>query len=1339
VLLCLLSTAGYSQTYPVQVNVHALSPYGNTLSDYYATSREKLAVTLLNRDIQRPRLEVELQMTVSCSNGLKIQNRQGVYYPVITLDEGVVTRLTQDDLAPYFQNITQQGYMNGGKLPDGMVEFTFRAVEKYSRKAVSLPATARVWLSSQKPPLLNLPSAGEHIAFREPLNIRFQWMPQHKNISQVEYEFELRELPGNGAAPQSAFLYSPVIYSERMRFTTLAYTAMHPLLDPGKTYGWRVRAIAKDGADELNMFENSGYSEIRFFTLRTDCRPPTGCTATVKDRTAELTWTAGAGNTEYVVQWRSASSVSPEWKELTASDTKATLNSLERNTAYEYRVGGVCEAGGQPVFADVGKLEIGSRDLSNCGVTPVIDLSNREPLQELKAGDVVTVGGDFPMTITKVTGGSAGTFAGEGWTPVNWVFESRWAVEFTDLQINTDYRQIGGTVRAKQNKNNGQVADLDAFSDGGAVQNTRNGIVMPDLELEFEIPENPVFEYSEETGELTVYTTDGQEVGAVPMPQNEGKTVFPVVVKDKEGNLYKIEEEIDGEATEEDQETAPTTTGEGTKLTATYLGRQTAPLPKLDNINIAANTAVVTFEKGNGKFSFDEWKEYYGTVSIIAEKKVYDHFACGDTRYDVPWKLLPEGESDAVQAKIEIRDKNFDPEKVIFSTPQGTNYDYAWDSKNKTYTLNITAGADGDVQEIYALHRLSSQNYKTLGKLNVITYRKQMPKVVLVSVNGYKADAGTVKRELDKIYNPAGVTWEVAVDTFNRIADRDYFEKGSGLLAAYNDKMTALQNAYREAKGSLERNACYVFVLNHSGENGNRNTAGFMPRGKQFAYIFLSNIDKNEIGNVIAHELGHGLWKMRHTFDAAYGKTAEATEGTTDNLMDYDNGTHLAKWQWDMMSEPAIFDGVLDKDEEGMMMTRINILENVLLRRCHLHEMELNISKKSGKLDSKTNIFNYTTKDALFLIYEKEGTLSNITFTKDIQSANAYPSGNMYQIKINNFGVIKCLSEEDRDVLYDFFTNKKNNKILSDNKEVSLSGATHTFESLYNGVETLRADMDKSRQTVTETDKLIINIPLIQWQLGWNYASIFYYNWLTNGGDITADDNLTNWLQSWNVYKTRIGEFETEFNNHINKPLIERPKTKEYSAINSVLDLAIDNPQTNVYILKDLQNFVADKKPNYILRWDENDRENSNFAITTIAANEDAKSFSPWLASFGSVSIQHCFSGVVKSNNSKETVIDVSEMYIYISDGFDFNRQGNQPLGKWENNIFSSKTPTISAPTYLFNEDNELYLTNEKLNNFRNKYNIGNDFRLFLKPILIGNLFNQIIINKETNEITYQK
>lgn len=922
-LFPLWGIGGLSQTYPVQVNVHALTPYSNQLSDYYTTSREKLVVSLLNRDQNRPTLDVELQMTISSSSGLKLQNRQGVYYPTISLTQGVMTRLTQDDLAPYLQpqNINQQGYMNQGKLPDGMVEFTFQAIEKYTRKTVSLPATARVWLTAQKPPLLSLPSNGEMTGFSEPMNLRFQWTPQHKNISQVEYEFELRELPNNGASPQSAFLYAPVIHQERLLYTSLMYTPMMPLLDPDKTYGWRVRAIAKDGADEINLFENNGFSEIWFFKTQTNCLSPMNCAATVKDNSIELTWAESGGNMEYAVQYRPKTSVSGEWKTIAAGTPKATLKSLQYATVYEYRVGIICGNSRDAVYSTVYEAATGERDLSNCGLEYKADVSNRELLPELRVGDVVTVGGGFPLTVTRVSGGN-GVFSGEGVMPLRWVLNAEFAVEFVNLLVNTDYEQIGGRASLMYNKKKGMVGDLDAFTDGGVVENTRNGIVMPELTLDFVIPENPVFEYNPQTDELVVFSTDGGEPLAVQMPKNDGKTVFPVIVKDKEGNLYKVES-LPPTPSEGGGAESPSIADGNQPLTATYLGRQGEVLPELDNNNVAYNTAIVSFEKGGGSYAFDTWQNYYQSVSIIESKKVYEHLNGGNKKpYHVPWKLLPAGESDVVKAKIELIDKNFDPEKVIFSTPQGTTFKSVYDSKSKTYTLSLAAGQDNDVQEIYALNKLSNDNYQTLGKLNVITYKKQSPKLVIVNINNYTIDKQSLKAELDNIYLPVGVNWQVSSDAFSYENDKDNFlNTESSLLQSYTEPMKKLQAAYAAAKGGIDKSTCYIFVLNYSGTEKNRNTAGFMPRGKQFGYIFLSNLKASEVNNAVAHELGHGLWKLRHTFDESYGKTAQATQGTTNNLMDYNGGMALAKWQWDMMSAPAIFDGVFDSDEEAMKLS----------------------------------------------------------------------------------------------------------------------------------------------------------------------------------------------------------------------------------------------------------------------------------------------------------------------------------------------------------------------------------------------------------------------------------
>lgn len=73
-------------------------------------------------------------------------------------------------------------------------------------------------------------------------------------------------------------------------------------------------------------------------------------------------------------------------------------------------------------------------------------------------------------------------------------------------------------------------------------------------------------------------------------------------------------------------------------------------------------------------------------------------------------------------------------------------------------------------------------------------------------------------------------------------------------------------------------------------------------------------------GSLVAHEIGHGVYKFQHTFD--YG----VAEKSTDNLMDYNNGDFLAHYQWKVMQDSVMFVwGLLQDDEDGLLMDDIKI------------------------------------------------------------------------------------------------------------------------------------------------------------------------------------------------------------------------------------------------------------------------------------------------------------------------------------------------------------------------------------------------------------------------------
>src|SRR5689334_17359695 len=151
-----------AQQYPVQIVPQLLPPYTLNVSDYYNGASEKLVLLLTNTDLNKPTLQVRLRMSIQGQTA-KLISRDG-YYPPISLDGGVATRISLADLAPYFnadnlifEGITRAQYVQSGKLPEGFYQFCFEAVEVNSGQVVGRSSCAMAWISLSDPPLLNLP------------------------------------------------------------------------------------------------------------------------------------------------------------------------------------------------------------------------------------------------------------------------------------------------------------------------------------------------------------------------------------------------------------------------------------------------------------------------------------------------------------------------------------------------------------------------------------------------------------------------------------------------------------------------------------------------------------------------------------------------------------------------------------------------------------------------------------------------------------------------------------------------------------------------------------------------------------------------------------------------------------------------------------------------------------------------------------------------------------------------------------------------------------------------------------------------------------------------------
>ena len=945
ILLSLILSFGVSehalaQYFPIHATVQWPAPQSPYLADYTTAGRDRLIVTLLNRDQQQPLLFAKLRLQLK-SGGFTAKNREEVAYPMLELNTGVPIRLTSIDLSPYLQpqNLQSNGNLRNGLLPTGYAEISVQVVDYYTGRPLSDWHTARAYLDVKKPPFLNLPEQDAQVALRDPLFIRFQWTPRHQGLSGTEYEFVLKELPDNGVAPQSAFAYGQEIYRTYTRSTSLSYTHLEPLLFPNRRYAWQVRALAREGVNEVGMFEHGGYSEISWFTLNNQCDAPRGLKAQPRFAKVDLSWSKVIGTTGYIVECRPKTKLNVyEWAQTEVAGEQLTLAQLKPGWTYEWRVGTRC-TGNRPVFSEVREFTLSKYNenlLADCGKEPIRSDLAKEPHLGIRAGDVVTIGGDYPMTITEVTPLGDGWYAGKGKTRLKTIIDAPIALRFDRLRINVDKYQIDGTVEASYDEGKGIIANTDYIDDGG--KDLRPATLrIREQKLGFSLPESPRFflkppTNSSESGRFQLETQDaGGNPQTIQLELPEGadyKSIFPMTVTDAEGNSYRIQPE---ESSSQDD----TTTSQG------QIALKAERVAQVGDFNadvLSKKYGQVRFERGQGKYAFDDGKEEWYQKSVKLDR-FYKPFA---KDYIAPWKLIPEGETDVVTAHYEGK-KSIDVSKLVFtSDAKSPALPASYDETSRTWSIKLPSVASGAAYDVFAVYE-----GEVLGKLHVVSYVKQQHKVTLVPINNAKLDKSQIERELNTVYTPMGIDFDVEVDERMRgdyswevSSEQDKLLSLVGKSFWGYDKelkesteMLRLQQAYQAKAGTLE--GAYLFVLDGAkGIEGQKGSLlGEMPRKSRFGYIFAANSpNTEEFVRTIAHEVGHGIFTLQHTFDAEYGK---GTQGTTNNLLDYAKGTSLAAFQWNIMANPAIFTAA-DKVEDTRLrqtiddLTALQLLENVL-------------------------------------------------------------------------------------------------------------------------------------------------------------------------------------------------------------------------------------------------------------------------------------------------------------------------------------------------------------------------------------------------------------------------
>jgi len=877
-----------AQTYPVQVVPVLTSPYSSKIADYANPMANRVQLQVITTDLSVQNRPVQLYVEIK-GNGLSAASA-----PVLSgvsplrINGGEILRLTNAELASYFQfrnlqGITSQQY--GSALPDGMYSFCFRIKDVLSGRWLSQSHCAIAYLMLNDPPILNIPTDNEQVAVTDFQNIIFSWTPRQINATNVTYSFELREILDPTLDPRFAFEVSRLILKEDdLRMTTLVYDVSKPNLISGRRYAWRVRAISTGGLAENSVFKNNGYSEVHSFVYAVNCSKPLFLLSQQqgKNRT-KLLWQGHTLHQKYHIQYRKKGVANAQWFEAFTRNTQTLITDLEAGE-YEFRVGATCETeryGIKPsyVYSDIQIFEIEKTQSTtesayNCGIAPKIAVTTKKPLGSLVANEVF-VAGDFSVTILEVSGNN-GIFSGKGFIKVPYLNDTKLAVEFENVKINADYQLTDGVVKTTYD------------SDWKGVQFLENtmaqGKKSKDIKVSFEVEK-----VETRNDEIVVIGKDGRKE-VFPFGGNDSSVKGKVTttangVTTTQEKIYHIDK--DGKVS------SPQAVAQGGK-------------PTKENTNGVTENGEATALTAKGievRFENTADSKYAYEVPTKAYSKDYQKMG---GKY-LPFKAVIKGEAEPFLAKVHISDKNISADSLIFKTDKGALIESKRIEGSDDFLLTLKGFYSFAVEQVQATIK-QGKKYQIAGVFNLVHLSPKTAKVVLVpTTENLSIDTDRVKAIYNKIGVTLDITWAAPFNITPYLSNgvletKDVF----GDLTDYSLSQQKIINAYK-ATGEVANDTYYVFITNAKSSTGQ---GGYMALGGQFGFVFDQN------ARTVAHELGHGIFKLAHPFK-------KKQQGDVPSLMDYTSDEDLLFADWKQINDPAFKIGIFQGQSEGEFAGKI--------------------------------------------------------------------------------------------------------------------------------------------------------------------------------------------------------------------------------------------------------------------------------------------------------------------------------------------------------------------------------------------------------------------------------
>ncbi|KAF5063069.1 hypothetical protein DSECCO2_298340 [anaerobic digester metagenome] len=866
----LSSSTALGQTYPVQANLSITTPCPNRLSSLFPMGSSRVTLSLFLRDAMQQDVQAKLRFTIE-GQGIKLETSPS-YLPTPFHLQGGVPIVLRTELEPYFNpnNLMVTGasagtFIQNRVLPEGVYTFTVEVIEARRQVVISNKAQTILLVMENEAPTLISPQPNS-VAEPNPVqNLFISWISPIAITPSlgipINYELSIWDAP-QGTDPNLAIRSLRPKETVETTRTNFVWNATNTELVVGNWYILAVKAI--DPSGELS-FKNNGLSQPVMFRYGTPCLPPINPThSDITQKGAKIAWTPIGGASQFLVEIKPKADKNDTWSELNANKSTLEVTTMLPSKAYVYRVSSVC---GFMQSAPTREAELTTLPMpeqrgectGNLSIPPVDD---QTPLNALTPGSIIMASG-FMVTVDEVTNTEGTKFSGTGRATFP-LFGFTLRVEFKNIQVNNLLQLLSGKIVALKNDdvtflNNQPNTNNNTFD----YSNPQDTLVIPGVIDTV---------YQNDNGDWVVVSTDSTEVVVEPDPTGTliiDSTGGGVVVGPSGYQPYN-----------------PGTGGNN-------------PTGSNGDLPNKLASKRVTFTKGGYQH-----RNGFEPVNKNMPSNYYQSITIGDSTLLLPWKSVGTTGQDklfATPVEDPAHTFAFQNGSAVSASTEGTSYG--------VWVTPPPAGEDN-------LLALAGADTSLAGAIRVKAYSpiRRVLKVVPVGDNKPMFSAASLQTELNRIYAQALTEWEVSFtqplqSTNWDVAPLNFVELPE---TDYSTEMRAIWQAFL-AEQTYDRNAVYLFVV--TGFN-KADTRGYMPLRSGYGFISTAATARDA-----AHELGHGVFNLRHTF-SPYNRY-QLPESTTSNLMDYKNGTDLLKYQWDYIHDPEGGWFVWEDVEEGAMISRM--------------------------------------------------------------------------------------------------------------------------------------------------------------------------------------------------------------------------------------------------------------------------------------------------------------------------------------------------------------------------------------------------------------------------------